>query len=101
MQSGSRRRVGPAGVPLRDQGTGQPMRLLTPLLAVLLAVLPPAARAEPLTGTLKKIKDNNRIVLGVREDTHWKEADLVDRIREVTEIPVSEVSLSGQSDSDA
>jgi len=40
----------------------------------------------------------DRIVLGVREDTHWKEADLVGRIREVTDIPVSEVSLSGESD---
>jgi len=52
---------------MRDDGARQPMRLLTPILAVLLAALPPAARADALTGTLKKIKDNNRIVLGVRD----------------------------------
>ncbi|MEO6492860.1 MAG: hypothetical protein ABIP99_08510, partial [Ilumatobacteraceae bacterium] len=40
----------------------------------------------------------DRIVLGVRADTHWKEADLADRIRAVTQIPVSEVSLEGESD---
>ena len=40
----------------------------------------------------------DRIVLGTREDTHWKEADLVDRLREVTDIPVSEVSLAGEAD---
>lgn len=49
-----------------------PMRLLTPLLLMpLLAALHLAApaRAEELTGTLKKIKDNNRIVLGVRDSS--------------------------------
>lgn len=40
----------------------------------------------------------DRIVLGVRADTHWKEADLADRIRAVTQIPVSEVPLEGGSD---
>ena len=57
----------------------------------------------PFEAVKRMLLDNtyDRIVLGVREDTHWKEADLVDRIREETGIPVSEVSLSGQPDGDA
>ncbi len=44
------------------------MRLLTPLLALLVALpLAAPARADALTGTLKKIKDSNRLVLGVRD----------------------------------
>lgn len=46
------------------------MRLLTSLLTVGLftaGLLAPPARAEEPTGTLKKIRDNNRIVLGVRD----------------------------------
>jgi glutamate/aspartate transport system substrate-binding protein len=54
---------------MHDPGARQPMRLLTPILAVLLAILPPAAQADPLTGTLKKIKDSNRLVLGVRDSS--------------------------------
>ena len=35
----------------------------------------------------------DRIVLGVRDDTHWKEENLIGRLREVTAIPISEVTL--------
>jgi glutamate/aspartate transport system substrate-binding protein len=41
------------------------MRLLAPLLAALLLGAP--AESAELTGTLKKIRDNNRLVLGVRD----------------------------------
>ncbi len=41
------------------------MRLLTLILAA--GVLAAPARAEDLTGTLRKIRDSNRIVLGVRD----------------------------------
>lgn len=40
----------------------------------------------------------DRIVLGVREDSHWKEADLLDKLREITDVPISEVSLEGDPD---
>jgi glutamate/aspartate transport system substrate-binding protein len=45
------------------------MRLLIPLLTALLGIafLAAPAEADALTGTLKKIKDNNRLVLGVRD----------------------------------
>lgn len=44
------------------------MRLLAPLIAALLLGAPAgAARAADLTGTLRKIHDSNRLVLGVRD----------------------------------
>ncbi|MGU3463957.1 amino acid ABC transporter substrate-binding protein [Methylobacterium sp. C33D] len=44
------------------------MRLLAPLVAALLLGAPSGAtRAAELTGTLKKIHDSNRLVLGVRD----------------------------------
>ncbi len=50
-------------------GTHQPMRLLTPLLGVLFLTLsqPASAQVAERTGTLKKIQDSNRLVLGVRD----------------------------------
>ena len=57
----------------------------------------------PFEAVERMLLDNtyDRIVLGVRADTHWKEADLVDRIRETTDIPVSEVSLDGDAAADS
>ncbi|GJE49809.1 Glutamate/aspartate import solute-binding protein [Methylobacterium tardum] len=50
-------------------GTRQPMRLLTPLLGALVLIVsqPASAQAAERTGTLKKIQDSNRLVLGVRD----------------------------------
>ncbi|MEE7485632.1 amino acid ABC transporter substrate-binding protein [Methylobacterium oryzae] len=56
------------GRPSRATGTRRPMRLLAPCLAALLLAAPAgAAQAADLTGTLKKIHDSNRLVLGVRD----------------------------------
>ena len=35
----------------------------------------------------------DRIILGTRADTHWKEADLVAKLHEITDTPIEEITL--------
>ena len=34
-----------------------------------------------------------RIIVGIRAETHWKEDDLIGKLRQVTDVPVEEVTV--------
>lgn len=56
----------------------------------------------PFEAVSRMLLDNtyDRIVIGVRADGHWKEDGLAERIREITDIPVDEVTLDGGATDD-
>jgi hypothetical protein len=35
----------------------------------------------------------DRIIVGIRAETHWKEDDLIGKLRQVTDVPVEEVTV--------
>ena len=40
----------------------------------------------------------DRIIVGVRAETHWKEEGLIDKLRQVTDVPVEEVTVGNNEE---
>ncbi len=54
----------------------------------------------PFEAVKRMLLDNeyDRIILGMRAETHWKEDDLVAKLRQVTDVPVEEVTVGNNEE---